>query len=470
MLEPTRHAFLRAVILFVVGFGLASLALGGGAYLYARHELARRLDDSMAVRMAALERTFSQGGRPMLLRAIDSYTGQGVRTFGYALRDPSGRSLRQLDGVPALAPGWGLLGFQDHDEGRVDPARTLTHRLLDGSTLTVVADRDFIAQFDAVTMGFLFAALALLFLVAAAGALSLERKVRRRIESLNQTARAIFEGDLEQRVPVSPARDEFDAIAATVNTMLDRLNWMLNEVRRVTSYIAHDLRAPIMRLRDHLQHGSLGTGGMVDMEAVERCEDIIRLFGAILRIGEIDGAMIASTAVEMDLSELVAELADAHVAVAEDLGRTLRHDVAPGIRLTGDRDLLAQLLINLIDNGLRHTPAGARVAVALTRVGEQARLTVADDGPSLAEEERRRLADPRAQRPGAAAERQGVGLKLAQVIAAGHQGSLSLHDNRPGLRVEVLLPLTLARRPDRPSKERPIRKGAPGHAGDAFPE
>jgi len=451
MPDPARHAFLRAVILFVCGFGLASLALGGGAYLYARHELARRLDDSLAARMVALEQTFGQGGRPALLRAIDSYTEQGVRTFGYALRDRSGRALRQIEGVPALAPGWGLLGFEDRDEGRVDPARALTHQLPDGSTLTVIADRDFIAQFDAVTTGFLFAALALLFLVAAGGALTLERKVRRRIEGLNQTARAIFEGDLEQRVPISPARDEFDAIAATVNAMLDRLNWMLNEVRRVSSYIAHDLRAPIIRLRDHLQHGSLGTGGLVDMEAVERCEDIIRLFGAILRIGEIDGAMIASTATEMDLSELVAELADAHVAVAEDMGRTLRHDIAPGIRLAGDRELLAQLLINLIDNGLRHTPVGSEVIVTLARSDRQARLVVADDGPSLEEEERRHLVDPRAQRPGAGAERQGVGLKLAQVIATGHQGSLSLHDNHPGLRVDVVLPLTLTRRTDRPA-------------------
>ena len=446
MLEPARHAFLRAVILFVCGFGLASLALGGGAYLYARHELARRLDDSMAVRMAALERTFARGGRPALLTAIDSYTGHGLRSFGYMLSDGSGHRLRQVDDLPAPAPGWGLIGFDDQDDGRIDPARTLTRRLGDGSTLTIVADRDFIAQFDAVTTGFLFAALALLFLVAAAGALTLERKVRRRIESLNQTARAIFEGDLEQRVPISPARDEFDAIAGTVNAMLDRLNWMLNEVRRVSAYIAHDLRAPIVRLRDHLQHGSLTAGGLIDMEAVERCEDIIRLFGAILRIGEIDGAMIASTATEVDLSELVAELADAHVAVAEDMGRTLRHDITPGIRLMGDRDLFAQLLINLIDNALRHTPTGASVAVTLTRIDRHARLIVADDGPSLEEEERRRLADPRARRAASTAEREGVGLKLAQVIATGHQGSLSLYDNRPGLRVEVVLPLTLTRR------------------------
>lgn len=462
MLEPVRRTVLRTVILYIAIFGIASLALGEGAFLYARHELSARLDQSIARRMAQLVRAYDAHRQPGLLAAIDDYTEHGARTFGYVLFDRAGHPLRRLGNTPLLAPGWGQVEFRDPDEEVTDPARTLTRRLSNGSTLTIMADRDYIEQYDAVTTGFLFAAIALLFLVAAIGALSLERKVRSRIEGLNETARAIFEGDLDQRVPISSARDEFDAIAATVNAMLDRLNWTLKEVRRVTTYIAHDLRAPIVRLRDHLQHGSLSNRGMIDMEAVERCEDIIRLFGVILRIGEIDSAMIAGTATRFDLSELVAELSDAHVAVAEDVGRTLRHDVVPGVRVTGDRDLIAQLLVNLIDNALRHTPPGSAVAVALTSDGAEACLVVADDGPSLTEQERRQLAAPKGRVASAGTKREGVGLKLALAVAAGHQGDLTLHDNRPGLRVEIRLPLRLARRG--PGHE----KGAPDPAGDAL--
>jgi len=440
MPEPNRRTVLRTVILYIAIFGVTSLALGEGAFLYARHELARRLDLRMAERMDTLGLAYGAGGRAGLLTAIDRYTQRGVRTFGYVLSDARGQRLRGVGNVPRLAPGWGLMGFEDEDEGVTDPARTYTRRLPDSSTLTIVADRDYIEQYDAVTTGFLFAALALLFLVAAAGALSLERKVRSRIDGLNKTARAIFEGDLGQRVPVSAARDEFDAIAATVNAMLDRLNAMLKEVRRVSSYIAHDLRAPIVRLRDHLQRGSGAPRRLVDMEAVERCEDIIRLFGVILRIGEIDGAMIANKATQFDLSELVAELSDAHIAVGEDLGRTLSHAIAPGIAMFGDRDLIAQLLINLIDNALRHTSPGAHIAVELTGDDHRACLTIADDGPGLPERERQLLVTPKA-RVADSATREGVGLRLVQAIAAGHHGSVILHDNRPGLRVEVSLPL-----------------------------
>ena len=444
MPEPNRRTVLRTVILYIAIFGITSLSLGEGAFLYARHELARRLDLRMAERMDKLGQAYAAAGQPGLLTSIDRYTDQGARTFGYVLTNAGGQRLRSLGDVPHLSPGWGMLEFQDKDEGVTDPARTLTRRLPDSSTLTIVADRDYIEQYDAVTTGFLFAALALLFLVAAAGALSLERKVTRRIEGLNRTARAIFEGDLDRRVPVSAAHDEFDAIAATVNAMLDRLNGMLKEVRRVSTYIAHDLRAPIVRLRDHLQRGSTAHRGLVDMDAVERCEDIIRLFGVILRIGEIDGAMVADTATQFDLSELVAELSDAHIAVAEDLDRTLTHAIAPGVAMFGDRDLIAQLLINLIDNALRHTPTGAHIAIALTADDGRACLTVADDGPGLPERERRQLVTPRARADDGAA-REGVGLRLVQAIATGHHGSVTLRDNRPGLKVEVILPLHLAR-------------------------
>ena len=445
MPEPARRTVLRTVILYIGIFGIASLALGEAAFLYARHELAQRLDQRMAERMDKLGQAYAAGGQTGLLTAIDQFTNRGARTYGYVLTDARGRLLRRLGDVPHLAPGWGLIGFEDEDEGTIDPARTLTRRLPDGSTLTIVADRDYIEQYDAVTTGFLFAALALLFLVAAAGALSLERKVRSRIEGLNETARAILDGDLDQRVPISPAHDEFDAIAGTVNAMLDRLNAMLQEVRRVSTYIAHDLRAPIVRLRDHLQHGSLANPGAVDIDAIERCEDIIRLFGAILRIGEIDGAMIAGTAAEFDLSELVGELSDAHVAVAEDLGRTLTHAIAPGIVMAGDGELIAQLLVNLIDNAFRHTPARAHVTVRLSTDGSRACLEVADDGIGLPERDRVQLATL-AGRHGGSIPREGVGLKLAHAIATGHQGCLTLHDNRPGLRVEVSLPLHPARR------------------------
>ncbi|HWI84975.1 MAG TPA: HAMP domain-containing sensor histidine kinase [Sphingomonas sp.] len=424
-------------MLFIAGFGLITLTLGEGAYLYARRQLASQLDANMRVRMESLERGYARDGRKGLIALIDDYTGRGARTFGYILTDPRGVRLRHLVGVPALAPGWSVIALPDHDERAVDPARTLTERLPDGSTLTIVADRDFIEQYDAVTTGFLCAALAVLFLTAAGGALWLERTVRRRITAINETARAIFAGNLDRRVPISVRRDEFDAIATTVNAMLDRMNASLNEVRRVSSYVAHDLRAPLVRLCDHLNRGG---PGQTDLEAIEQCENIIRLFGAILRIGQIDSALIAGNATEVDLSALVGELGDAHVAVAEDVGRTLVVDVAPDIRSIGNRDLLAQMLINLIDNALSHTPAGARIEVGLEGTNSGARLTIADNGRGIDVAWRERMNQNEGRPPVASEGRDRLGLKLVRAIVAGHKGTFMLKDNAPGLLVEIELP------------------------------
>lgn len=437
--EVRRHSIFRMVAATVMVFGLLTLAVGEGAYFYARHELERRLDANMATRMASLEREFATGGSAALLELIDRYTARGARTFGYVLTDARGVQRRAVNDVPRLAPGWGQIAFEDKDEEAVDPARTLTHRLRDGSTLTIVADRDFIEQYDFVTNSVLIVLMAVIFLFAATSAFLLERRLRQRIEGINATARAIFAGNLTERVPVSPRHDEFDAIAGTVNAMLDQMSVMLAEVRRVSSYIAHDLRAPLVRLRQHLQHGPSGAEAP-DFVAIEQCEDLIRLFGVIVRMGEVDRALVTAHARPFDLSAMVATLSDAHVAVAQDCGRSLTFDVAPDIVLTGDEDLLAQLLINLIDNAFRHTPAGSHVAIALNREGDMARLSVSDDGKGIMAAAQGRSAAG-AEAPALASDRSGLGLKLVQAIVAAHEGHLALLDNHPGLRAVVTLPV-----------------------------
>lgn len=439
MPDGRRLTLYRTAIAYVVAIGLVTLALGGGAYLFARRELSQRLDANMLARMDTLQADYGRGGAPAVSAAIRDFAERGARTFGYVLTDARGATPIHMAGIPRLAPGWSTIMFNDHDEGASDPARTLTRRFPDGSTLTIVADRDFIEQFDGMTTSILAASLALLFLLAAGAALSLERTARRRLAALNDTASAIFAGHLAQRVPLTGRGDEFDAMAKTVNAMLDQLGTMLTEVRRVTTYVAHDLRVPLARLRDHLQRPTIHRE--VDIVAVEQCEDILRLFGAILRIGEIDAALIASNGAAVDLSALVAELSDAHVAVAEDSGRSLRIDVAPAIDVRGDRDLLAQMLINLIDNALSHTPVGAHIAISLTADAGRALLRVADNGPGIAPDRRSRLGAAAGKTIIGAGDRERYGLKLARVIAAGHDGVLELLDNQPGLRVDISLPL-----------------------------
>jgi len=103
--------------------------------------------------------------------------------------------------------------------------------------------------------------------------------------------------------------------------------------------------------------------------------------------------------------------------------------------------LLAQLLTNLIENGLKYVPAGGRIEVAVQRLSDCVRLTVSDDGPGIATQDRVRAVQPFVRfGPIAKHEGSGLGLSLVAAIARLHRGRLELQNNDPGLKVVVELP------------------------------
>jgi signal transduction histidine kinase len=131
-------------------------------------------------------------------------------------------------------------------------------------------------------------------------------------------------------------------------------------------------------------------------------------------------------------------VADAFAPAAEDQGRFLEARIEPGVRIQGDRELLTQMLANLVENALRHTPEGTRIRVLLRCGGTRALLTVEDDGPGVPESERERILRRfyRLERSRTTAG-SGLGLSLVAAVAALHGAALRLSDGQPGLRVEV---------------------------------
>jgi signal transduction histidine kinase len=120
------------------------------------------------------------------------------------------------------------------------------------------------------------------------------------------------------------------------------------------------------------------------------------------------------------------------------------------VEIYGDRELLAQVLTNLVDNAVKYTPTGGTVRIELARSGDTARLSVADSGPGIAPEDRSRVLqrftrlDRARSQPG-----NGLGLALVNAVTLQHHGRLTLGDNRPGLVVTVELPaLTPPHAPD----------------------
>jgi signal transduction histidine kinase len=214
-------------------------------------------------------------------------------------------------------------------------------------------------------------------------------------------------------------------------------------LRQVTNDIAHDLRTPLTRLRQRLETARLKARTVEDYTSIldstlGDTDQILRTFGAMLRIAQIEAGTARSRFTDVDLSDVLRAIVDLYAAFAEDQKQELSGQIVEGVRVHGDRELLTQMLVNLVENALRHSPAGTRIAVRLERPDGAILCTIADNGPGIPKDEhdkvfRRfyRLDSSRAT-PGS-----GLGLSLVAAIAELHGIAVILGDNHPGLAVTL---------------------------------
>jgi len=168
---------------------------------------------------------------------------------------------------------------------------------------------------------------------------------------------------------------------------------------------------------------------------------VLTLFDAILRISELEEGGLHRAFSQVDLSGLVADIGESHLPLAEDRNHSLRLAVEDGIAVEGDRELIAQAVINLIENALRHTPKGSTVELSARRDGDKAVVMVRDNGSGIAEGDRIRVQDRFVRLEGArSTPGHGLGLSLVRAIADIHRAELVLGDASPGLVVELRFP------------------------------
>ncbi|CAA7614494.1 ATP-binding region, ATPase-like:Histidine kinase, HAMP region:Histidine kinase A, N-terminal [Magnetospirillum sp. LM-5] len=292
----------------------------------------------------------------------------------------------------------------------------------------------------------------LMALIGTAAGLVIAKRVLGRLDVVNRTASTILAGNLAQRVPVSGRGDEFDSLAANINIMLDRIEGLLATVHSVTHNIAHDLRAPLNRLRGRLELALMTQRSPDDYQqalaaAITEADEIINTFNAMLAIARLEGGASGARSDPVDVSELVECLADLYQPLAEENDLTLAVEVLAGQWIRGDRHLLSQALSNLVDNAIKYSPPGGRLHLGVERVGDWVRLSVKDDGPGIAADQRQAVLqpfvrlDPARSTPGS-----GLGLSLVAAVAEFHNARLTLADNQPGLAVFIDCPVSSAPR------------------------
>lgn len=436
---------------------LVMLAVGvtlGSAYLLTDRLITDEVDLIIDTELRSLEEKYARSGvdgvTDEINLRIDSWGRIGAV---YMLADSTYERIAgnvtnwPFDGMPTEK--WPEFEIETIEPGRraVHPVRAAVRTLPGGDLLLVGTD---ISQGRRFAEKFRFATLwgiGLSTLVAALAGFWFSYRLARRVNSVAETCRRILAGDTGQRLPIVGANDEFDALAAAVNRVLDRLEHQAGTLRATFDSAAHDLRAPLHRLRTRmdallLHAPPLEPGVRESIESgLREVERLQRTLATLLQIALAEsGAPLASPGA-VDMAELASELVELFEPVAAAKGLSLSMSGGAAGVVQGNRQLLAQLVTNLIENGLKYVPAGGRIELDVRQSAGEVQLAVSDNGPGIAADERARAVQPFVRiGAGAQHEGSGLGLSLVAAIARLHRGRVGLESNAPGLKVVVELP------------------------------
>jgi signal transduction histidine kinase len=285
-------------------------------------------------------------------------------------------------------------------------------------------------------------------LLAILGGVLVSRSFLRRTDAMTRACRAIMDGDLKTRIPVRGTRDELDRLAGTINEMLDRIAALMENIGQVTNDIAHDLRTPVTHLRQRLERAKTECADSADYEhaldaAIEKTDEILTLFAALLRIVQIEGGSRRAAFAPVELTTLLHHMRELFAPVAESAGHYLRVDAHNPANVRGDRALLVQLFSNLIENAIIHTPEGTHIAITLMLSQDRAIVTLRDDGPGVPQDEHAKLFQRLYRREASRAHPgHGLGLAMVSAIAELHGAQVAIEPAHNGFAIRVSFPAT----------------------------
>ena len=445
--KTLRSSTLRLAFIYVVVFSSAIFSLLGYVYWSTVGYLNKKSDRAISVELSLITKAYDASDRNRMVQLINQRLTDGYfNDWVYLLAD---RSLHYVVGNlkswPATLPGaegW----LTDVSLDRAGPLRVAHQVLPDGYHLLLGHRIDELDRFgENVTVGLAVAA-AMFFILAAAAGISTSRRSVARIEAINTTSRAIMRSGLGERIPLRGTGDEWDGLAKNLNSMLDRIEELVETNRQVSDNIAHDLRTPLTRMRGRLERAcnqdlDVGRYQALVNDTIGELDVILTTFSSLLRISQIEARDRTAGFRHANLSAIVREVAELFEPAAEEKGVRLQPDACGIVPVVGDRDLLFDAISNLVDNAIKHGGDRGEVGIAVSEGIDGPVLAITDRGPGIPNEERKQVLrrfyrlERSRNSPG-----NGLGLSLVAAVANLHGARLVLADNAPGLRVELHFP------------------------------
>jgi signal transduction histidine kinase len=419
-------------------------------FLYTRVEDKLDRDARLLLRLQANELLDEIAEHPGDLAIVDEYVARhvaaargrlrlGIRVFAEDGSLPIERGVFASETLPRPErfPGPGEEPLvSELDSGERYPYFSLLARAARGWVQVAIYTRPFVRSAREIRNVFYWS---LPPLLAAVGLFGwwLARGSLRPVARITDAARRISASRLDEHVPTTGTGDELDRLAATLNEMQDRIGEGVERTRSFAANAAHELRAPLTRLRNRLETAlEAGSDAEPDPKLLEDLlGDVDRLAAMVtglLRLAHSEGGLEPARVEEVDLAQLLEAVAEFFEPLAADKGVALRRRLATPAPVRGDAAWLHQLFANLVDNAIKFTPAQGAVELEAEVRGEKVVARVHDTGRGIAEQDRERIFDP-FHRGTVSSEVEGVGLglPLARQIARAHGGDIDL-DSAPG--------------------------------------
>jgi signal transduction histidine kinase len=251
------------------------------------------------------------------------------------------------------------------------------------------------------------------------------------VEEVTRAAVDITRGALDRRVPVTLNGDEIDRLANAFNTMVDRVQELIGQMKEITENIAHDLRSPITRMRglaemaltgDNTNHNDPIVTGTI----IEECDRLLEMINAMLDISEAESGLMKLKVEPVDIAVLLHDVSDLFQPVAENRGINMALDTPQSITVFGESKKLQRVFSNLIDNALKYTLPGGSVHISISEITNNVVVTIRDSGLGIAAEDLPHIFDRffRGEKS-RSTQGNGLGLSLAQAFVLVHGGTIT---------------------------------------------
>ncbi len=450
-----RNTSIQLALIYTLVFG----ALAVGVVVYIGYNTNRLLIQQSQAAVDEEVQKIAQVSRGSGIRRLIPMIENRSRQPGanlYLVADSNGRiiagNVRALDRSLLIKDGWKISPFDysRFNEESSEPHKAIARVFTLPGNLRLLVGRDIgeSLRFRGIVQQASTVALAMMVLLGLGVWFFIGRRTLRHIDSVSKTSQKIMAGDLSQRLPMSGTGDEFDRLSGSLNAMIGRLEKLDSGIQTMSDSIAHDLKTPLTRLRNQADRAMNAktlklTRGEIE-GIINESDGIIKTFDALLMISKVEAGANNVEFQKVHMKSLLSDLHELFEPEFEDLGAKLNLVANENLSIEGNRELLMQAVINLLENALKYGLDNDAPSVLMQLSAEQDVLVieVSDNGVGIAEDklssvqERFVRLDKARTHPGS-----GLGMSLVKAIAAVHKGSLELSGNSPGLCCQLRLPI-----------------------------